>query len=151
MYAASALAANTVCRSACGAVAHLFTQYMFDALGVGGGGSLIGGVAVLLAPIPFVFYKYRGPIRERSKFAPTPQMKDGEGEGEGDRRLRDEEDGGGSLGSSGESLNSSGGDTFVGEGQDRVTKPEDSTEKGLEQTGQNNGEVSEKDAEKGEA
>lgn len=72
MYAASALAANTVCRSAAGAAAPLFTQYMFDALGVGGGGSLIGGVAVLLAPIPFVFYKYGGPIRERSKFAPTP-------------------------------------------------------------------------------
>ena len=72
MFAASALAANTVCRSAGGAAAPLFTQYMFDALGVGGGGSLIGGFAVLLAPIPFIFYKYGGPIRERSKFAPTP-------------------------------------------------------------------------------
>ncbi|KAJ9629714.1 hypothetical protein H2203_002095 [Taxawa tesnikishii (nom. ined.)] len=48
-----------------------FTQYMFDALGVGGGGSLIAGVACLLAPIPFVFYKYGRPIRERSRFAPT--------------------------------------------------------------------------------
>lgn len=72
MFAASALAANTVCRSAAGASAPLFTQYMFDALGVGGGGSLIGGVALLLAPIPFIFYKYGGAIRERSKFAPTP-------------------------------------------------------------------------------
>lgn len=71
MFAASAVAANTVCRSAAGAAAPLFTQYMFDALGVGGGGSLIGGVAVLLAPIPFVFYKYGEPIRKRSKFAPT--------------------------------------------------------------------------------
>lgn len=44
---------------------------MFNALGVGGGGSLIGGVAVLLAPIPFIFYKYGRPIRERSRFAPT--------------------------------------------------------------------------------
>lgn len=72
MYAASALAANTVVRSAAGAAAPLFTQYMFDALGVGGGGSLIAGVACVLAPIPFIFYKYGGPIRERSKFAPTP-------------------------------------------------------------------------------
>ena len=71
MYAASALAANTVCRSACGAAAPLFTQKMFDALGVGGGGSLIGGIAVLLAPIPFVFIKYGAGIRKRSKFAPT--------------------------------------------------------------------------------
>ena len=73
MFAASALAANTVARSAAGAASPLFTQYMFDALGVGGGGSLIGGVAVLLAPIPFVFYKYGEPIRKRSKFAPTEQ------------------------------------------------------------------------------
>ncbi|KIX05567.1 uncharacterized protein Z518_06439 [Rhinocladiella mackenziei CBS 650.93] len=72
MYTASAMAANTICRSACGAAAPLFTQYMFDALGVGGGGSLIGGIAVLLAPIPFVFYKYGEPIRQRSRFAPTP-------------------------------------------------------------------------------
>lgn len=71
MYAASALAANTVARSAAGAAAPLFTQYMFDALGVGGGGSLIAGVACLLAPIPFIFYRYGRPIRERSKFAPT--------------------------------------------------------------------------------
>jgi DHA1 family multidrug resistance protein-like MFS transporter len=70
-FAASALAANTVCRSACGAAAPLFTQYMFDSLGVGGGGSLIAGVACLLAPIPFIFYKYGEPIRKRSKFTPT--------------------------------------------------------------------------------
>jgi DHA1 family multidrug resistance protein-like MFS transporter len=76
MYAASALAANTVARSAAGAAAPLFTQYMFDALGVGGGGSLIAGVACLLAPIPFIFYKYGGPIREKSKFAPTAPKDD---------------------------------------------------------------------------
>jgi MFS transporter, DHA1 family, multidrug resistance protein len=71
MYAASAIAANTVARSACGAAAPLFTTYMFDALGIGGGGSLIGGVATLLAVIPFAFYKYGESIRRRSKFAPT--------------------------------------------------------------------------------
>ena len=76
MYAASALAANTVARSACGAAAPLYTQYMFDALGVGGGGSLIGGIAALLAPIPFVFYYYGEPLRKRSKFAPTPEKPD---------------------------------------------------------------------------
>lgn len=68
-FAASAVAANTVVRSACAAAEPLFTQYMFDALGVSGGGSLIGGVAVLLAPIPFVFYRYGKSIRERSNFA----------------------------------------------------------------------------------
>lgn len=71
VYAASAMAANTIARSACGAAAPLFTHQMFDALGVGGGGSLIGGVATLLAIIPFMFYKYGKSIRIRSKFAPT--------------------------------------------------------------------------------
>ena len=75
MYTASAMAANTICRSACGAAAPLFTEQMFLALGVGPGGSLIGGVAVLLAPIPFVFYKYGESIRVKSRFAPTPDKK----------------------------------------------------------------------------
>lgn len=71
MYAASAIAANTIVRSACGAAAPLFTRQMFSALGVGGGGSLVGGVAALLAVIPFMFYKFGKQIRIRSKFAPT--------------------------------------------------------------------------------
>jgi DHA1 family multidrug resistance protein-like MFS transporter len=71
MYAASALAANTICRSAAGSAAPLFTDFMFEAMGVGGAGSLIAGIACLLAPIPFVFYRYGEPIRKRSKFAPT--------------------------------------------------------------------------------
>ncbi|ETN46113.1 uncharacterized protein HMPREF1541_00297 [Cyphellophora europaea CBS 101466] len=75
MYTASAMAANTISRSACGAAAPLFTNQMFKALGVGGGGSLVGGVALLLAPIPFVFYKYGESIRVKSKFAPTKPAK----------------------------------------------------------------------------
>lgn len=71
MYAASAIAANTIARSACGAAAPLFTNQMFSALGIGGGGSLIGGVASLLAIIPFLFYKYGKQIRARSKFSRT--------------------------------------------------------------------------------
>lgn len=80
MYAASALAANTICRSAAGSAAPLFTDFMFEAMGVGGAGSLIAGVACLLAPIPFVFYRYGEPIRKRSKFAPTEDKPDTEGE-----------------------------------------------------------------------
>ena len=72
MYAASAIAANTIIRSACGAAAPLFTNQMFSALGVGGGGSLVGGVAGLLAIVPFLFYRYGRQIRQKSKFAPTP-------------------------------------------------------------------------------
>ncbi|KAF1984814.1 MFS general substrate transporter [Aulographum hederae CBS 113979] len=76
-YAASAMAANTILRSACAAAAPLFTQYMFDAVGVGGGGSLIGGVAVLLAPIPFIFSRYGEEMRRRSNFATTTTRTDG--------------------------------------------------------------------------
>ncbi|KAJ5771966.1 MFS general substrate transporter [Penicillium odoratum] len=75
MYAASAIAANTIARSACGAAAPLFTHQMFTALGVGGGGSLIGGVAALLAVVPFLFYKYGKQIRIKSKFAPTAPVR----------------------------------------------------------------------------
>ncbi|KAK5943615.1 hypothetical protein PMZ80_004623 [Knufia obscura] len=78
MYAASAIAANTVARSAAGAAAPLFTNQMFTALGVGGGASLVGGVAALLAVVPFVFYKYGEGIRKRSRFAPTPSKEDEE-------------------------------------------------------------------------
>jgi MFS transporter, DHA1 family, multidrug resistance protein len=78
MYAASAIAANTVARSAAGASAPLFTNQMFAALGVGGGASLVGGVAALLAIVPFIFYKYGEGIRRRSKFAPTPSKDDEE-------------------------------------------------------------------------
>ncbi|KAL6872911.1 major facilitator superfamily domain-containing protein [Trichoderma novae-zelandiae] len=70
MFAASAIAANTIMRSACGAAAPLFTLQMFHALGVGGGGSLVGGVATVLAVIPFMFYKYGAAIRARSRFNP---------------------------------------------------------------------------------
>jgi len=86
MYAASALAANTICRSAAGSAAPLFTDFMFEAMGVGGAGSLIAGIACLLAPIPFVFYRYGEPIRKRSKFAPTDDTPEPEGEKHDDER-----------------------------------------------------------------
>lgn len=81
MYAASAIAANTIMRSACGAAAPLFTVQMFHSMGVGGGGSLVGGVAAVLAIIPFMFYKYGAAIRARSRFNPKgfkPPTKDEE-------------------------------------------------------------------------
>ncbi|KAK7954594.1 MFS transporter [Apiospora saccharicola] len=86
-YAASAIAINTVCRSASAASAPLWTGYMFDALGVGVGGSVLGAVAAALAIMPFVFYKYGERIRARSKFAPTvvpPPPQDEEAEVGGD-------------------------------------------------------------------
>ncbi|EXL40801.1 hypothetical protein FOCG_16745 [Fusarium oxysporum f. sp. radicis-lycopersici 26381] len=67
-YTASVIAANIVARCISSAGAPLFTRQMFDALGVGDGGSLIAGVAAPLAVIPFLFYRYGHTIRSRSKY-----------------------------------------------------------------------------------
>lgn len=67
-YAASVIASNLFARCISSAGAPIFTSQMFEALGVGGGGSLIAGVAALLAVIPFLFYRYGHAIRSRSKY-----------------------------------------------------------------------------------
>lgn len=71
MYAASALAANTIIRSAVGAAFPLFTQQMFTGLGVGWAATLLGFVSLALAPAPYLFYIYGSKIRQKSKFAPA--------------------------------------------------------------------------------
>ncbi|KAH9965340.1 MFS polyamine transporter [Russula dissimulans] len=70
MYAASAFAATTMIRSAAAAAFPLFTTQMFDNLGIQWAGTLIGLIAALLAPIPFIFLKYGARIRAHSRFAP---------------------------------------------------------------------------------
>ncbi|KAI0050469.1 MFS polyamine transporter [Auriscalpium vulgare] len=76
MYAASAFAANTVIRSAVGAAFPLFTYQMFEGtLQVNWACTLLGGIAFLLAPMPFLFYKYGARIRAGSTFAPCIDLK----------------------------------------------------------------------------
>ncbi|KAI0322106.1 MFS polyamine transporter [Amylostereum chailletii] len=75
MYSASAFAANTMVRSAVGAVFPLFTVQMFEGLGVNWAASLIGFICVLLMPMPFLFYKYGPRIRGNSKYAPCIDLK----------------------------------------------------------------------------
>ncbi|KAF8637929.1 hypothetical protein AX17_002550 [Amanita inopinata Kibby_2008] len=59
-YAASAVAAASVFRSMLGFAFPLFGQQMFNALGLGGGNSLLAGLAIVLG-IPFpVWIYYRG-------------------------------------------------------------------------------------------
>ena len=70
MYAASALGANTLIRSAVAAVFPLFTVQMFTKMGVGYAATLIGCVGFVLMPSPFLFYRYGAAIRQKSKFAP---------------------------------------------------------------------------------
>ncbi|KAG6916742.1 hypothetical protein DXG01_005562 [Tephrocybe rancida] len=68
-YAASATAAAYVLRSLLGFVFPLFGKQMFDRLGLGGGNSLLAGLAIILG-IPFpVWIYYRGEaIRQKEAF-----------------------------------------------------------------------------------
>jgi len=74
-HAASALAANTICRSALAAVAPLFVDYMYKGLSIQWASSLLGFVALVLAPSPFLFFRHGHRIRGSSKFAPAPDLK----------------------------------------------------------------------------
>ena len=67
LYAASAMAANTVLRSLFGALLPLAGPKMYETLGLGWGNSLLGFISVALAPIPFLFYKYGEKIRESTR------------------------------------------------------------------------------------
>jgi len=55
----------------------------FDNLGIQWAGTLLGCLAAVMIPIPFIFYYYGPKIRARSKFAPTnteefEEVEDGE-------------------------------------------------------------------------
>lgn len=67
-YAASAVAANSILRSICGAVFPLFAYPMFMNLHVKWAGTLLGCIGVILIPVPFVFFKYGHLIRKNSRF-----------------------------------------------------------------------------------
>jgi multidrug resistance protein len=69
--AASALAANTVCRSLVGAAFPLFARQMYERLGTPWASSLLGFIALAMVPIPLVLMKYGGALRAKSKYAPT--------------------------------------------------------------------------------
>ncbi|PWY76281.1 MFS general substrate transporter [Aspergillus heteromorphus CBS 117.55] len=66
VYAASALAGNSVVRSILGGVLPLVGTYMYAGIGPNWSGTLLGLLEVAIIPIPFVFYKYGYRIRERS-------------------------------------------------------------------------------------
>lgn len=74
MFAASAIAANTFMRSIFGGIFPLFATYMFNGMGIQWASTLIGCVAVVLAPMPVFFYLYGKRIRAKSKFAPAPDI-----------------------------------------------------------------------------
>ncbi|KAG1749872.1 major facilitator superfamily domain-containing protein [Suillus paluster] len=69
--AASALAANTVVRSLFGAGFPLFATQMYDRLGPEWASTLLGCIALIMMPIPFVLTKYGPILRRKSKYAPS--------------------------------------------------------------------------------
>ncbi|KIW43083.1 uncharacterized protein PV06_04228 [Exophiala oligosperma] len=66
MFAASAIAANSLLRSFFGAGFPLFADQMFDNLGIQWAGTLLGCLAAVMIPIPVVFYFYGPKIRALS-------------------------------------------------------------------------------------
>ncbi|ORY79098.1 major facilitator superfamily domain-containing protein [Protomyces lactucae-debilis] len=67
--AASALAANGALRTIAAAVFPLFSNQMFHKLGTNWGASLLGFIAILMLPIPFVLLRYGASIRAKSRLA----------------------------------------------------------------------------------
>jgi len=65
IYAASALAANTVVRSIAGAVLPLAGLQMYDKLGMGWGNSLLGFIAIGLIPVPILSLKWGEFLRKK--------------------------------------------------------------------------------------
>lgn len=74
MFAASAIAANTFMRSLFGGIFPLFATYMFNGMGIQWAATLLGCVALVLVPMPIVFYVFGKRIRAKSKFAPAPDI-----------------------------------------------------------------------------
>lgn len=73
-YLASVFAGNCLMRAWAAAVFPVFATPMYHNLGsvefpVGAGGSILGGISVLMIAIPFTFYKYGVAFRGRSKYA----------------------------------------------------------------------------------
>ncbi|KAJ3723760.1 major facilitator superfamily domain-containing protein [Lentinula raphanica] len=75
MYSASAFSANTTIRSLVAAAFPLFTVQMYTNLGINWASTLVGLIGLVMAPMPFLFYKYGARIRQNSKFAPCIDLK----------------------------------------------------------------------------
>lgn len=70
-YSASATAANTFLRSLFASGLPLAARPMFRSMGVGPACSLLGGIAAVMLPVPFLFMRYGLQLRKMSKFAPV--------------------------------------------------------------------------------
>ncbi len=69
IFAASVLAGTAVLRSAMAAAFPLFTDKMFERLGIHWGSSIPAFLALIFAPFPFLLYRYGPVIRKRCKYS----------------------------------------------------------------------------------
>jgi multidrug resistance protein len=69
IYAASVLAANMVLRSLFGAAFPLFTNQIYQSLGIHWASSIPAFLALACLPFPFLFYAYGVPIRMKCKYS----------------------------------------------------------------------------------
>ncbi|EXJ90463.1 hypothetical protein A1O1_03566 [Capronia coronata CBS 617.96] len=69
IYAASVMAANSILRSAFGAIFPLFTTYMYRNLGIHWASAVPGFIALACFPFPIFFYKYGEAIRRKCKYS----------------------------------------------------------------------------------
>lgn len=84
IYAASAMAGNAVVRSVLAGALPLAGHALYDTLGANWAGTMLGLLEVAIIPIPFIFYRYGGKIREKSIL--IRQMRDIEQRQEAKRR-----------------------------------------------------------------
>lgn len=65
--AASALAANTILRSIAAGLLPLAGTPLYDRLDLGWGNSLLGFLAIMFLPVPWLLYRYGKQLREWSE------------------------------------------------------------------------------------
>ena len=66
IYAASAMAGNSLVRSLLGGTLPLAGPAIYQRLGANWAGTLLGILEIIIIPVPFVFYRYGGKIRMKS-------------------------------------------------------------------------------------
>lgn len=68
LYAASAIATNTVARNIIGATLPLAGNRLYGSLGLGWGNTLLGLICVAIIPVPILFVKYGKVLRNHARF-----------------------------------------------------------------------------------
>ena len=94
VFAASAMAAASLSRSSFGAVLPFAAKPMYRALGIPWASSLLGFFSLALCVIPFVFLRWGGRMREKSKFCQYLMQKKREEVEERERERRESRDDG---------------------------------------------------------